>query len=273
MGCEHEDGPKCGKIGAGNRADILLDALRSSTLDFPNALSFSVIYEFSMDELTDPDEDVSVLTDVREPSGRYRDGLLITKDGHATSLLLAGSNGTIGHGRIFTEGGKVSNVGPCPGWSTRDEWTVVAIETAVHTLMRRNESRNPGFDSDRVRTDEHLPLLEFKARTGCGIRLCSWRLADTIAVPDVDGTRVEPWTGVLADGLITYSHIAAGYRADGTIAALACIEGMPSEHNLAFLGVFTPGGAHQNLGSTVPSGDFLATAVQLLTTHFKEWPD
>jgi hypothetical protein len=83
MGCEHEDGPKCGKIGAGNRADILLDALRSSTLDFPNALSFSVIYEFSMDELTDPDEDVSVLTDVREPSGRYRDGLLITKDGHA----------------------------------------------------------------------------------------------------------------------------------------------------------------------------------------------
>ena len=61
----------------------MLDALRSSTLDFPNALSFSVIYEFSMDELTDPDEEVSVLTDVREPSGRYRDGLLITKDGHA----------------------------------------------------------------------------------------------------------------------------------------------------------------------------------------------
>ena len=110
MGCEHEDGPKCGNSGAGNRADILLDALRSSTLDFPNALSFSVIYEFSMDEMTDPDEEVSVLTDVREPSGRYRDGLLITKDSHATSLLLAGSNGTIGHGRIFTEGGKVSNV-------------------------------------------------------------------------------------------------------------------------------------------------------------------
>jgi hypothetical protein len=70
-----------------------------------------------------------------------------------------------------------------------------------------------------------------------------------------------------------YSHIAAAYRDDGTIAALACIEGMPSARDLAFLGVFTPDGAHQNLGTTVPGADFLATAVPLLATYITERPD
>lgn len=271
MDCEHGDGPKCGKRNVEDKTDPLLDALRSSALDVPKKLSFNAIYNFSMDGLTDPDEEVHVLTDVREPSGRYRDGLLIVVDGRATSLLLA--DGKTGHGRIFTEGGEVSDVGPRPGWSTRDEWAEIAIEIAVHTLTRRNESRNPGFVSGRVRADEHLPLLEYKARTGCGIRLRSWRLADTVAVPDAEGTRVELWTGVLADGLITYSAIAAGYRDDGTIAALACIEGMPSGHDLAFLGVFTPEGAHQNLGPTMPGGDFLVAAVPLLKPYLTERPD
>jgi hypothetical protein len=211
---------------------------------------------------------VYLLTDVIELSGRYRDGLLITVGGRATICLLADRNS--GNGRVFTEGGEVSDVGPRPGWSTRDEWAEIAIEIAVHTLMRRNESRDPAFESDRVRAVEHLPLLEFKARTGCGIRLRSWRLAETVAVPDVNGARVELWTGLLADGLTTYSAIAAGYRDDGTIAALACIEGMPSGHDLAFLGVFTSHGSHQNLGPTVPGGDFLATAMPLLAPHLTE---
>jgi hypothetical protein len=68
-----------------------------------------------MDGLTDPDEEVHLLTDVREPSGRYRDGLLITSGRRATSLLLASSNGQVGHGKIFTENGKASEVGPRPG--------------------------------------------------------------------------------------------------------------------------------------------------------------
>jgi hypothetical protein len=179
----------------------------------------------------------------------------------------------VGTGRIFTGNGEASEVGPRPGWSTREEWAKAAIETAVRTLTRRNEARDPGFDSDRVRADEHLPLVEFKARTGCGMRLRSWRLADTVAVPDADGARVELWTGVLADGVITYSEIAAGYRGDGTIAALACIEGMPSAHSLAFLGMFTPDGSHANLGPTVPRGNFLVTAVPLLATYLTERPD
>jgi hypothetical protein len=149
----------------------------------------------------------------------------------------------------------------------------VAIETAVRTLMRRNASRDPGFVYDRVRAEEHLPLSEFKARTGCPIRLRSWRLTDTIAAPDAEGARVELWTRLLTDGVITYSAIAAGYRGDGTIAALACIEGMPSGHDLAFLGVFTPHGSHRNLGPTVPGGDFIATALPLLTPYLTERPD
>jgi hypothetical protein len=226
-----------------------------------------------MEGLTDSDEEVHILTDVREPSGRYHDGLLITSGGRATSLLLAGSNGQIGHGRILAEDGHVSEVGPRPGWSTRDEWAQVAIKTAIHTLMRRNESRSPDFTNDRVRGAEHLPLLEFKARTGCPIRLRSWRLADTIAVSDAEGARIELWTGVLADGVISYSEIAAGYREDGTIAALACIEGMPSGHNLAFLGVFTPEGAHRNMGPTTPGGNFLDVAVPMLTPYLTALPD
>jgi hypothetical protein len=273
MGSGHEHGPKWDDNSVENKADMLLDALRSSRLDIPEGLSFNVFYNFSADGLTDPDEEVYLLTDVHEPSGLYRDGLLMTSSGRPTSLLLAGSDGTTGHGRIFTESSKASDIGPRPGWSTRDEWAKVAIETAVRTLTRRNEAREPGFDSDRVRADEHLPLLEFKARTGCGIRLRSWRLADTVAVPDAESARVELWTALLADGVITYSNIAAGYRDDGTIAALACIEGMPSAHGLAFLGVFTPDGSHMNMGPTVPDGDFLATAAPLLATYLTEGPD
>jgi hypothetical protein len=267
MGSEQGDGPKRSEDGTEDIADELLEALRSSTLNVPNHLSFRCIYRFSREGLTDPDDGVHILTDVREPSGRYRDGLLITSGGRATTLLLAGSDGKIGHGRILTENGKTSDVGPRPGWSTRDEWAKVAIKTAVHTLMRRNESRSPEFDSDRVQADEHLPLLEFKARTGCGIRLRSWRLADTTAVPDAEGARIEHWTGVLADGVITYAEIAAGYREDGTIAALGCVEGMPSGHDLAFLGVFTPDGAHLNMGPTAPGGHFLNVAVPLLAPY------
>jgi hypothetical protein len=274
MGSGQEHGPKWdNNNGVENSVDILLDALRSSRLDVPDELYFNVFYNFSEDGLTDPDEEVYLLTDVHEPSGLYRDGLLITSSGRPTSLLLAGSDGTTGHGRIFTESSKASDIGPRPGWSTRDEWAKVAIETAVRTLTRRNEARDSGFGSDRVRADEHLPLVEFKARTGCGIRLRSWRLADTIAVPDAEGARVELWTGVLANGVITYSNIAAGYRDDGTIAALACIEGMPSAHGLAFLGVFTPDGSHVNMGPTVPGGDFLATAVPVVATYLTEQPD
>jgi hypothetical protein len=253
MGFEDRDGPKRADDGTEDNAQALLEALRSSTLDTPDQLSFSAIYSFSMEGLTEPDEGVHILTDVREPSGRYRDGLLITSGGRATTLLLAGSDGKIGHGRILTENGKTSDVGPRPGWSTHDEWAKIAIKTAVHTLMHRNESRSPEFDTDRVQADEHLPLLEFKARTGCGIRLRSWRLADTTAVSDAEGARIELWTGVLADGVITYADIAAGYREDGTIAALACVEGMPSGHDLAFLGVFTPDGAHQNMDRRRPA--------------------
>jgi hypothetical protein len=75
---------------------------------------------------------VHILTDIREPSGQYRDGLLITSGERATTLLLAGSDGKIGHGRILTENGTASDVGPRPGLSTRDEWAKVAIKTAVH---------------------------------------------------------------------------------------------------------------------------------------------
>lgn len=272
MNSEQDDGRTCDNDGCEDRADTLLDALRSSGLDIPNDLSFNAIYNFSVDGLTDPDEEVHILTDVCEPSGRYRDGLLITSGGRVMSLLLAASDGTTGHGRLLTESDKVYEIGPRPGWSSRDEWVKVAIETAVRTLMRRNESRTPGFDSDRVRADEHLPLLEFKVRSGCRIRLRSWRLADTVALPDVEGARVELWTGVLAEGVITYSAIAAGYRADGTIAALVCVEGMPSAHDRAFLGVFTPYGAHQNLGPTAPDADLLAVAVPLLATYLAERP-
>lgn len=272
MDCEHGHVPEQAENGAENNADVLLDALRLSTLDIPDSLSFNCIYSFSMEGLTDSDEEVHILTDVREPSGIYHEGLLITSGPRATSLLLTVSDGNISHGRILTENGKVSQVGPRPGWTTREEWVQVAIEIAVGTLLRRNESRSPGFHNDRVRADEHLPLLEYGARTGCSIRLRSWRLADTIAVPGAEGARIELWTGVLADGVITYSAIAAGYRNDGTIAALACIEGMPSAHNLAFLGLFTPDGAHQNMGPTTPSGDFLDAATPVLAPYLIERP-
>jgi hypothetical protein len=39
--------------------------------------------------------------------------------------------------------------------------------------------------------------------------------------------------------VITYSRYRRGYRDDGTIAALACFEGMASAHDLAIVGVFT----------------------------------
>lgn len=270
MEFEHNSGLNCDDGNPGDSLDALLDVLRSSTLDLPNELAFNVIYQFTVEGLTDPGEEVHVLTDVCEPSGRYHYGLLINSGRRITSFLLAGSDGTIGHGRILSEGGDACDVGPRPGWSTCDEWVQVAIETAIRTLMRRNEGRSPDFANDRVRAGDHLPLLEYKARTGCGIRLRSWRLADTAVVPEVEGARVELWTGVLADGVITYSAIAAGYRADGTIAALVCIEGMPSAHNLAFLGLFAPDGAHQNLGTTTPDVDLYQLAMPLLVPHLAE---
>src|SRR5215470_1674592 len=89
MGCDHEDRPNCDCVTNKYGTDSLLDALRSSTLDVPNELCFTVFHTFSMDGLTDPDEEVYLLTDIREPSGRYRDGLLITANGHPTICLLA----------------------------------------------------------------------------------------------------------------------------------------------------------------------------------------
>lgn len=267
MGADGKSGPD-GVNGSGeDTAKTLLNAVHASMLDVPENLSFDVLHTFSMDDLTDPGEEVHILHDVREPSRRYRYGLLVTSGERASTLLLTGTNGDTGHGLVLTEGGGTSEVGPRPGWATTEEWVEVAVETAVNMLMRRNESRNPEFESDRVRAHEHLPLLEYKERTGCPIRVRSWRLSKSVAIPDVEGARVELWTGILADGVITYAAIAAGYHGDGTIAALACVEGMPSAHDLAFLGMFTPDGVHQNLGPAEAGGDFLATAMPLLAQY------
>jgi hypothetical protein len=53
MGCEHGVGPKCDNCNMEHKAEILLDALRSSTLDTPNGLDFNVFHSFSMEGLTD----------------------------------------------------------------------------------------------------------------------------------------------------------------------------------------------------------------------------
>ena len=72
--------------------------------------------------------------------------------------------------------------------------------------------------------------------------------------------------------MITYSRYRRGYGDDGTIAALACIEGMASAHDLAILGVFTLTAPTNTWGPTTSGGDFLYAAVPLVAAYLIERP-
>lgn len=192
------------------------EALHEFNDNMPELLSFNVITSFSIEGTTESDELIHLLCDVEEPSGHYRYGLATSRGAHADMLLLAGSEGQIGFGRVFTDSGDVTEIGPGRGWTGTAEWLRLGAGMAVSVLTRRNRSRQPGKDHGRVRADSHEALNDFLAHGG-RIAVRSWRVAHAGWFPGVAGARIEVWGGIVAAGVISYAAVAAAYARTGPL--------------------------------------------------------
>lgn len=111
---------------------------------------------------------------------------------------------------------------------------------------------------------EHAPLQEYLARSGHSIGIRSWLIESDRPFPGVAGARLEIWSGVQAVGLISYERVAAAYKSDGTIAALATVEAAPALHNDIYFCLFDHAGVHRNLGAMSPDRDFIDDATEAL---------
>ncbi len=241
----------------------VLAPLRAGNPQVPAKLAFSVSRSITIDDVTDRGEVIHVLPEVREPTGLYRNGLIITVDDMATTMVLGASDGRSGLLKVFTDDGGVSDIEPAPAWSP-DGWEDFAIEMARSSLERRNSHRTNVSGTGRVAAADHGPLREFMARSSHRIGIRSWLVDGDRPFPGVEGARLEIWSAVAAVGPVTYGRVAAGYGADGTIVGLAAVEAMPTTHADAYLCLFTVDGEHLNLGVTSLDHDFAAEAVHAL---------
>jgi hypothetical protein len=247
----------------------ILERLRAGNADVPFPLRFRVRRTVVIDDVTAPGEHIHLLCDVAERSGRYRDGLLVAAaDGRADILILAASDGRVGQSTLFTQDGGTSEHGPVPGWTGDAGWDDLSLAMARHMLELRNDFRAGRVDDSRQRLRQHPGLQGYKARTGSNIGIHRWRVRSTQDFPAAPGARLELWSAVVADGPITYQLVGAGFRPDGSLVALATLEGMPSTHDQQFLCVFDPEGRHINLGQVpvlqMEPRDFAERATGLL---------
>jgi serine/threonine protein phosphatase PrpC len=249
----------------------VLSPLRAGNPRVPTTLAFVVGRSITIDDVTDPAEVVHILPEVREPTGRYRNGMIITVDGKATTLVLGVSDGRAGHVTVFTDDGGVSDIPPSPPW-TPDGWDDFVIGLASSSLQRRNSQRANASQSARIAAADHGPLREFMARSGHRIGIQSWRVEGDQPFPGHRGARLETWSAIMAVGPITYARVAAAYKADGAIAGLATVETMPSMHDNTYFCVFAPDGSHQNLCTATRDQDFPADAIRALAPHLAPHP-
>jgi serine/threonine protein phosphatase PrpC len=234
-------------------------------------LAFVVGRSVTIDDVTDPGEVIHILPEVREPAGRYRNGMIITVDGKATTLVLGISDGRTGHVTVFTDDGGVSDIPPMPAW-TPDGWDDVVIGLASSSLQRRNSQRANASDAARIAAADHGPFREFMARSGHRIGIQSWRVEGEQSFPGQRGARLETWNAITAVGPITYGRVAAAYKPDGTIVGLAAVETMLAMPDNTYFCVFAPDGHHQNLGTTTRDQDFPADAIRVLAPHLTPRP-
>jgi hypothetical protein len=188
-----------------------LAPLRAGNPQVPTELSFLVSRSITIDDITDPGEVIHVLPEVREPTGRYANGMIITVEDRATTLIVGSSDGRSGRVKVFTDDGGVSDIAPTPPWSP-EGWGEFAIGLARSSLERRNGQRVDASGSGRIVAADHGPLQEFMARSGHRIGIRSWLVEGNQPFPGFPSARLETWIAVTAVGPITYARIAAAGR-------------------------------------------------------------
>ncbi|GAA3828316.1 hypothetical protein [Nocardioides panacisoli] len=172
--------------------------------------------------------------------------------------------------------GSTHRVPPVPDietWGAMSEQVVPALMDRVDSERRGtvDHANPPGGTTP---ASSHQPLEQFAAAGGAPA-LVAWRdRPDLAPSAPAGGGRIEIWDQVSARGPISYLHLGVGYRADGTIAAIAGAEVAPDLHDNCFLGLFV-GGGHTNLGENDDVRDpvrFAATAERLLAPLIVDTP-
>lgn len=247
-------------------------AFRAKCTELLDLRSWSVIEVVDLPAIADPGERVEVWEAVDERSRLFSFGsALVAADGSWEYVILAGVSDGSGYTVLFTDDGGKSQHGPYPPWRDGGEWAALARQLAEGVLSHRAE-RRAGIDSDRTYLRDHRPLQRFLATNGgLGPKLESWVVEQTVPGEPIDGGWVELWTRPVSQGPISYLVLAAAYRPDGSIAAIASLESMPSVHATCFLGLFPEGGPHVNVGERPDllenSREFMPAAIQAIRAN------
>lgn len=196
---------------------------------------------------------IEIWTDLRgAPENIDFAASLIADDGSAAETVFGGSIDGSGFVRVHALETTTSPGGGFPPWRNVAQWSEFAAFSWRGVFRARAERAERGGERspDRYYSDEDEALSRFlDANRSLGPRLDSWRVLDRMPFTrEEGGPMVEVWVAAVASGPISYPILAAGYRPDGTIAAIATLETMPSTHGDCFLGLFAEGEPHTNLG-------------------------